>query len=94
MEQEGDQEPPCSAEPLIETLSVARFTVVPPTPPRVLLSSRHHLHVGDKHSEERVLVTNDKQVIGCRLRCELGEAGAPASLDMLLGGVCASVGEV
>lgn len=92
MEQEGDQEPPCSAEPLIETLSVARFTVV--VPPRVLLSSRRHLHVGDKHSEERVLVTNDKQVIACRLRCELGEAGAPASLDMLQEVVCASVGEV
>lgn len=89
--QEGDQEPPCSAAPLIETLSVARFSVVPP---RVLLSSRRHLHVGDKHSEERALVTNDKQVIACRLRCELGEAGAPASLDMLLGVVCASVGEV
>lgn len=91
MEQEGDQEPPCSAEPLIETLSVARFTS---GPPRVLLSSQRHLRVCDKHSEERVLVTNDKQVIACRLRCELGEAGAPASLDMLPGVVCASVGEV
>lgn len=91
MAQEGDQQPPCSAESLIETLSIARFTVCPLGVP---LSSRCHLHISDKHSEEQVLVTNDKQVIACRLGCELGEAGASASLDMMPEVVCASVGEV
>lgn len=70
---------------------MARFTVCPLGVP---LSSRRHLHIGDKHSQEPVLVTNDKQVIACRLGCELGEAGASASSDMLPGVVCAGVGEV